>query len=141
MTDLKQVEYYLHEYSLAETRLNSLRGELRNMVQAVEEAEMIIEHIDSEEVAELLSIKVRRILDAFLGEIDTVTERCEEIIEMINSLVDPEMRAVFEFSYYKQMTFSRIATELYISKTKVQDLHRTGLAIIDSQYDITGRRG
>lgn len=132
MKDLKSVEHYLCEYSLAGIRIDVLREELNELLGSIQAADATMKNVGNIGDADELSDKARQLSDTLSGEINAIADRCEKIEEMVNSLEDPEMRVVLECRYFKQMTFSKIAKKLYISKTKAQDLHRRGLAEADA---------
>lgn len=132
MKDLKSVEHYLCEYSLAEVRIDVLREELDDLLSSIQVAAATMKNVDNSGDVDELSDKAQQLSDILSGEINAIADRCEKIVEMVNALEDPEMRVVLECRYFKQMTFSKIAKKLYISKTKAQDLHKRGLAEADA---------
>lgn len=133
MNGTKSVEYYLWEYILSDAQIDALHAELNQRLATIADVESALKSMDKNE-SDRLSADAERLSFALLGEIGSITDRCEKVTAMIASLEDPEMRAVFEYRYYRRMTFSGIAKKLYMSKTKVQALHRSGLAILQERY-------
>ena len=114
MNDLKKTELYLREYSIARMRIDVL--------------------VESKKKIDKLAVFADATTQELMEAIDKVVDQHKQIRDMIESIEDPEIRTVLEYRYYRQLTFSAIAKKLYISKTKVQNLHREGLTLITSRY-------
>ena len=132
MNDLKAVEYYLNRYALTDARIESLIYRINRLKEQV----YSIASTKPYTTGDGAKAVTRQLQDAHDELVKNVNEQLAtqaRIGELIESLEDPEMLAVFECRYFEQKTFSQIAKKLFMSKTKVQSLHKAGLGVIAEQ--------
>ena len=136
MSGAKMLVHYLSEYSLAVTRIAVLKEEFDRLVGIVTDTNNALGSIGKREESERLYDAIERVSTTLLAEIDNITDRCMKIEEMIASLRDPEMRAVFECRYFNRMTFAAIGKRLFMSSTKAKTLHASGVEIVNKRYKV-----
>ena len=125
------IERFLSDYTALENRRQSLTYTMEDLTNSYDVAKQsyILRGKAEDDSLKGLENKLARATKELEYVIQRIVRYCGRVVELIDLLPDPEMRAVLELHYIEGLTLEEIRKNPRLSygRTKINGLHREGL--------------
>ena len=132
MSYRERVQNYLEEYRMAKDHIKAVTAEIGSQIEMITRAKAAlsdpaISDPENAGIIERLNAEEAKLAHALDVEIARSAKKCHEIITAVNSITDPEARAVIEKHYFEALPFWKVARLMFISVSKAKYLNNDAL--------------
>lgn len=128
----QEKKVYLRQYNAIKNDVDSLKceiaevKELRGSLSGIDYGKDKIQTTPSDGLINSIC-KQEQLEERLIKKINEGIARLDDISRCVDTIEDPDERAILRYKYFTQMTWDEIAHKMFISRTKVISMHGTAL--------------